>query len=101
MIWAKAKINNNIRKAHFVLEGPSCMSALKNFSQRKFGCKKHMNNVNKRWLRTFVETVPYNQGTKIGVPKVFRRIPRNSSTNILEVPWNSDSYPPNTLAIRE
>jgi hypothetical protein len=65
MIWAKAKINNNIRKAHFVLEGPSCMSALKTFFQRKFGCKKHMNNMNKRWLRTFVETVPYNQGTKI------------------------------------
>jgi hypothetical protein len=48
MTWAKAKINNNIRKAHFVLEGPSCMSALKTFSQS-----------------TFVETVPYNQGTKL------------------------------------
>jgi hypothetical protein len=42
-----------------------------------------------------------NQGTKIGVPKVFRRIPKNSSTNICGVPRNSDSYPPNTLAIRE
>ncbi len=44
---------------------------------------------------------PCNQGTKIGIPKVFRRIPKNSSTNICGVPWNFDSYPPNTLAIRE
>jgi hypothetical protein len=40
---------------------------------------------------------PCNQGIKIGVPKVFRRISRNSSTNISGVPRNSDSYPPNTL----
>ncbi len=44
--------------------------------------------------------VPCNQGTKIGVPRVFRRIPKNSSTNICGVPRNSDSYPPNTLVIR-
>jgi hypothetical protein len=44
---------------------------------------------------------PCNQGTKIGVPEVFRRIPKNSSTNICGVPRNSDSYPPNTLAIRD
>ncbi len=43
-------------------------------------------------------TFPCNQETKIGVPKVFRRIPKNSSTNIYGVPRNSDSYPPNTLA---
>ncbi len=46
------------------------------------------------------ESHPCDQGTKIGVPKVFRRIPRNSFTNICGVPRNSDSYPPNTLAIR-
>jgi hypothetical protein len=44
---------------------------------------------------------PCNQGTKIGIPKVFRRIPKNSSTNICGVSRNSDSYPPNTLAIRD
>jgi hypothetical protein len=43
---------------------------------------------------------PCNQGTKIGIPKVFRRIPKNSSTNICGAPRNPDSYPPNTLAIR-
>ncbi len=43
---------------------------------------------------------PCDQGTKIGIPKVFQRIPKNSSTNICGVPRNSDSYPPNTLAIR-
>jgi hypothetical protein len=47
----------------------------------------------------FVE-YPCDQGTKIEIPKVFRRIPKNSSTNICGVPRNSDSYPPNTLAIR-
>ncbi len=53
-------------------------------------------------LKLFSEVeFPCNQGTKIGVPKVFRRIPKNSSTNICGVPRNSDSYPPNTLAIRD
>ncbi len=47
-----------------------------------------------------MKSAPCNQGTKIRVPKVFRRIPKNSSTNICGVPRNSDSYPPNTLAIR-
>ncbi len=44
---------------------------------------------------------PYDQGTKIGVPRVFRRIPKYSSTNICGVPQNSDSYPSNTLVIRD
>jgi hypothetical protein len=43
------------------------------------------------------KTIPWNQGAKIGIPKVFRRIP-NSSTNICGIPRNSDSYPPNTLS---
>jgi hypothetical protein len=56
------------------------------------------------WMKKaaiFSNQIPCNQGTKIGVPKVFRRIPRNSFTDICGVPRNSDSYPPNTLAIRE
>jgi hypothetical protein len=54
----------------------------------------------KRRFRILGDYVPCNQETKIGVPKVFRRIPKNSSTNICGVLRNSDSYPPNTLAIR-
>jgi hypothetical protein len=30
---------------------------------------------------------PCNQRIKIGVPEVFQRIPRNSSTNIFGIPW--------------
>jgi hypothetical protein len=40
-----------------------------------------------------------NKGTKIGFLTVFQSTPKDSSTNICGVPWNSDSYPPNTLAI--
>ncbi len=54
-----------------------------------------------RWKNVQGIPTPCNQGTKIGIPKVFRRIPKNSSTNISRVPRNSDSYQPNTLAIRE
>jgi hypothetical protein len=58
---------------------------------------------NKKYENGFssTQTHPCNQGSKIGVPIVFRKIPRNSSTNILGVPRNSDSYPPNTLATRD
>jgi hypothetical protein len=53
--------------------------------------------VSKRTIQMFL----CNQGTKIGIPKVFRRIPENTeNTNICGLPRNSDSYPPNTLAIR-
>ncbi len=48
----------------------------KTFS-RKFLIKKSSRETQKN---TIID--PCNQGTKIGIPKVFRRIPKNSSTNI-------------------